>query len=280
MDLCRPYDYQGWWGAAAVGRASFYSWARGHPAVPRRRARLRPAGTRRARRIWPAFVLAALLAVGLGFAWGFLVQLTAFWITDVRGPNQLAWIGAGFLSGMFSTIVLFPAWLEAVARALPFAAMVQLPAEVFLGKHRGLELLARARSSRPRGWSPSSPSAGWCWPGPCGSWWCSVAEPSSGAPAELAHGLPAAGRRPHAGRLAVPHLVLPLPRRAGRGGGRRLPRDRHDLHERRRARRLVGGGGGAPVRPVGRVVRARRPAHQPGRERVDPDQGTAPSTSS
>ena len=31
MDLCRPYDYQGWWGAAAVGRASFYSWARGIP---------------------------------------------------------------------------------------------------------------------------------------------------------------------------------------------------------------------------------------------------------
>ena len=82
-----------------------------------------------------------MLAVGLGFAYGFLVQLTAFWITDVRGPNQLAWIAAGFLSGMFSTIVLFPAGLEAVARALPFAWMVQLPAEVFLGKHQGLDLL-------------------------------------------------------------------------------------------------------------------------------------------
>ena len=91
--------------------------------------------------MWPAFVVSVVLAVGLGFAWGFLVQLTAFWITDVRGPNQLAWIAAGFLSGMFSTIVLFPAGLEAVARALPFASMIQLPVEVFLGKHQGLDLL-------------------------------------------------------------------------------------------------------------------------------------------
>ena len=140
MDLCRPYDYQGWWGAAAVGRASFYSWARGIPPF------LAGALVFDLRLpddawIWPAFVISALLAVGLGFAYGFLVQLTAFWITDVRGPNQLAWIAAGFLSGMFSTIVLFPAGLEAVARALPFAGMVQLPAEVFLGKHQGFDLL-------------------------------------------------------------------------------------------------------------------------------------------
>jgi ABC-2 type transport system permease protein len=140
MDLCRPYDYQGWWGAAAVGRASFYSWARGIPPFLAGALvfDLRLPGDAW---IWPAFVLTVLFAVGLGFAWGFLVQLTAFWITDVRGPNQLAWIGAGFLSGMFSTIVLFPAGLEAVARALPFSGMVQLPAEVFLGKHRGVGLL-------------------------------------------------------------------------------------------------------------------------------------------
>ena len=30
-------------------------------------------------------------------------------------------------------ISLFPGWLEAVARALPFASMIQLPAEIYLG---------------------------------------------------------------------------------------------------------------------------------------------------
>ena len=92
-----------------------------------------------------------MLAVGLGFAWGFLVQLTAFWITDVRGPNQLAWIGAGFLSGMFSTIVAVPG----VARGRGPSAAVRrrwcsCPAEVFLGKHRGLG--SPACAPRPGAW--------------------------------------------------------------------------------------------------------------------------------
>ena len=124
----------------ALGRASFYSWARGIPPFVAGALvfdlRVPDDWT-----IWAAFVVSVSLAACVGFAFGFLVQLTAFWITDVRGPNQLAWIAAGFLSGMFSTIVLFPAGLEAVARALPFAGMVQLPAEVFLGKHQGFDLL-------------------------------------------------------------------------------------------------------------------------------------------
>jgi ABC-2 type transport system permease protein len=140
MDLCRPYDYQGWWAAAAYGRASFYSWARGIPPFLAGGLAfdLRVPDTWS---VWIAFAVSALMAVGLGFAWGFLVQLTAFWITDVRGPNQIAWIVAGFLSGMFGTIVVFPGWLEALARALPFASMIQVPGEVFLGKHEGLDLL-------------------------------------------------------------------------------------------------------------------------------------------
>jgi ABC-2 type transport system permease protein len=139
MDLCRPYDYQGWWGAAAYGRATFYAWARGIPPFLMGglvfEVRLPDAWW-----IWPAFVVSTLLAVGVGFAWGFLIQLSAFWITDVGGPAQRGWMAAPFFSGMFVTIVLFPAWLEAIARALPFASMIQIPAEVFLGKHRGVDL--------------------------------------------------------------------------------------------------------------------------------------------
>ncbi|MGH9275282.1 MAG: ABC-2 family transporter protein, partial [Acidimicrobiales bacterium] len=80
------------------------------------------------------------LGVGVAFGWRYLVQLTAFWLLDVRGANQLAWLTAQFLSGAFVPIVFFPGWLEATARALPFASMLQLPVEVWLGRYDGVEV--------------------------------------------------------------------------------------------------------------------------------------------
>jgi ABC-2 type transport system permease protein len=139
MDLCRPYDYQGWWAATALGKASFYLWARGVPPFVAGAVvfDMRLPGEWW---MWPAFVASTALAVGIAFAFGFVLQLTAFWIVDVRGPNQLGWVVGQFLSGAFVPLVLFPAWLEPTLRALPFAGMIQLPVEVFLGKHAGWEL--------------------------------------------------------------------------------------------------------------------------------------------
>ena len=95
-----------------------------------------------------AFVVSVALAVGVAFGWRYLLQLTAFWLLDVRGANQLGWLTAQFLSGAFLPIVFFPDWLEAAARALPFASMLQLPVEVWLGRYDG----ARApRGVRPPG---------------------------------------------------------------------------------------------------------------------------------
>jgi len=141
MDLCRPYDYQGWWAAVAVGKASFYAWARGVPPfiVGALVLHLRlPENWW----IWPAFLLASALGVGIAFAMRFLLQLAAFWIIDVRGPNQVGWITAQFLSGLFVPVVLFPDSIEPLVRAMPFASMINMPVEVFLGRHRGGDLLA------------------------------------------------------------------------------------------------------------------------------------------
>jgi ABC-2 type transport system permease protein len=91
--------------------------------------------------MWPAFGLSVLLAMAVGFAWGFLLQLAVFWVLDVRGPVQLGWLLANFLSGMLLPLVLLPDAVEGVARRLPFASMLQVPADVFLGKVRGLDLL-------------------------------------------------------------------------------------------------------------------------------------------
>ena len=139
MDLCRPYDYQGWWAAVAFGKAWFYVLARGVPpfVVASMFFDLRlPSDWW----LWPAFALAVFLGVGIAFALRFIVQLLSFWIVDVRGPNQVVWVVAGYLGGMFAPIVLFPDWIEPTIRSLPFAYMIGVPIEVFLGSHRGAEL--------------------------------------------------------------------------------------------------------------------------------------------
>jgi ABC-2 type transport system permease protein len=139
MDLIRPYDYQGWWAAVAGGKALFYGWARGIPPFVAGSLVL---DTRLPDRwwIWPAFLASAALAVGACFALRFLVQLLAFWLTDVRGPNQIVAIAGGFLAGILVPLALLPSWLLPVARALPFASMLDAPIEVFLGRRAGAAL--------------------------------------------------------------------------------------------------------------------------------------------
>ena len=43
-------------------------------------------------------------------------------------------------SGFIMPLNFFPDWLEAVARVLPFAAMVQIPIDVFLEQVTGAEI--------------------------------------------------------------------------------------------------------------------------------------------
>jgi ABC-2 type transport system permease protein len=39
-----------------------------------------------------------------------------------------------FFSGMVLPLVVFPGWLGGLSRVLPWAALIQVPADVFLGK--------------------------------------------------------------------------------------------------------------------------------------------------
>lgn len=134
VDMYRPVDLQIWWLAAWMGRSAFTFLARGIPpmllgaVVFDLRLPDRPVE-------WLTFLVAILLASLVAFALRFCVNLTAFWLLDNRGVDQLVTLVLTFFGGLLIPVVLFPPWLEAVARALPFAAMVQLPAEVFLGRH-------------------------------------------------------------------------------------------------------------------------------------------------
>lgn len=140
VDLQRPYDQQGWWLAARFGTAAYHAVFRGVPPFVAGAIvfdlRLPAFGDA------CAFAVSLVLAITLTFGWSYLLQLTAFWLLDVRGPVQLGWLVAHFLSGMYIPIVFFPDGLESVARALPFCSMLQIPAEIWLGKHRGVDLLA------------------------------------------------------------------------------------------------------------------------------------------
>ncbi|MCP9947165.1 hypothetical protein LUX33_00965 [Actinomadura madurae] len=64
-----------------------------------------------------------------------------FWLHDDRGLSAVTLVMSLFFSGMILPLVVFPGWLGEVARALPWAAQIQVPADVFLGTYTGGALL-------------------------------------------------------------------------------------------------------------------------------------------
>lgn len=137
MDLYRPADFQGWWLASDLGRAGYELIARGVPpllaglAVFPMRLPTSPA-------TWAAFALCALLGVTVSFGLRYLVAIAGFWLLDGRGIISLHTMVALFFSGSLIPLVIFPGALGTAARLLPWAATVQVPGDVFLGRDAGL----------------------------------------------------------------------------------------------------------------------------------------------
>jgi ABC-2 type transport system permease protein len=138
-DLQRPLDFQRYWLAQDLGRAAYHALFRGVPPflIGALAFDVRfPADAV----LWLAFPLSVVLAVVASFGFRFLFNLGAFWLVDYRGVAIIAMVISTFFSGQLIPIVLFPSWLSHLAWALPFAAMVQAPIEVFLGHARGAQL--------------------------------------------------------------------------------------------------------------------------------------------
>lgn len=140
VDLYRPVDFQGWWLATDLGRAAFHLLARGvvptlagalvfHTHLPR------------SPYVWAAFLLSVLLAVVVSFGLRFLVSLTGFWLHDSEGIRSVMLVVAMFFSGMLLPISLFPGLLGEIAPVLPWAALIQVPTDVFLERRTGSALL-------------------------------------------------------------------------------------------------------------------------------------------
>jgi viologen exporter family transport system permease protein len=88
-------------------------------------------------RVTPQGVVVCLIlgvgAITLKAMFEILIGLTAFWVEDTQ-PAE--WIYNKLLftiGGLFLPLELFPAWLAAVARALPFASIMYAPARAFVG---------------------------------------------------------------------------------------------------------------------------------------------------
>ena len=92
--------------------------------------------------VWIAFVVSLALAVVVSFGYRALYNLASFWFLDHRGMLMLAITAANIFSGFVIPIRFFPGWLEAIALATPFPAMVQLPIDIFVGRTVGLDMVS------------------------------------------------------------------------------------------------------------------------------------------
>jgi ABC-2 type transport system permease protein len=83
---------------------------------------------------WAAFLVALLLATLVSFGIRYLVALSVFWLMDGMGVNQVLMITGIFFSGMTLPLNVFPGAFGEVVRVLPWAAQIQMPADVLMGE--------------------------------------------------------------------------------------------------------------------------------------------------
>lgn len=141
VDLYRPVDLQLWWLTADLGRAAFHLLARGIAPVTLG-AFLFELALPTSPLVWLAFLASVALSVVVSFGLRYLFALSAFWLLDGTGLNMLSILLSMFFSGMLLPLTVFPGLFGEVVRVLPWAATLQVPADVLLGEYRGAELLS------------------------------------------------------------------------------------------------------------------------------------------
>jgi ABC-2 type transport system permease protein len=70
-----------------------------------------------------------------------LLNVSAFWTTDARGLGSIALAASLFLGGFVVPIRYFPDWLQPIVLALPFASITQTPADLFVERIQGADVL-------------------------------------------------------------------------------------------------------------------------------------------
>jgi ABC-2 type transport system permease protein len=132
LDLVRPASLQLWCMAEDLGRAGYLFLVRGGPPLLLGAALFGvvwPSGPGH----WAAFLMSFLAGWTISFAWRYLVALSVCWLVDDRGVNSCSLILTTLFSGLMLPLTLVPGELGEIVRATPWAAMVQAPADVYLG---------------------------------------------------------------------------------------------------------------------------------------------------
>jgi ABC-2 type transport system permease protein len=81
----------------------------------------------------PLFALSVLLAVVGSLAARFLVNATAYWLHDARGPIILWTLSASVLAGLYFPLRFLPDWLTVTLWvATPFPGLMQTPLDVLV----------------------------------------------------------------------------------------------------------------------------------------------------
>ncbi|MGI5455206.1 ABC transporter permease [Streptomyces sp. CA-249302] len=133
VDLYRPADLQLWWLASDLGRSLFQLLGRG--VVPFAFGALFfPMALPTEAGPWAACLVALLLAMLVSFAIRYLAALSAFWLMDGMGVSQAVMITGVFFSGIVLPLNAFPGGLGDLVRVLPWAAQIQMPADVLMGE--------------------------------------------------------------------------------------------------------------------------------------------------
>jgi ABC-2 type transport system permease protein len=141
-DLARPFSYLGYWLARDYGRAAYFVLFRGFPTLVFGQLTLGgglrwPDGPA----MWLAFGLSLVLASTVSFAFRFLFNISAFWTIDARGMGGMLSAVVLFLGGFVVPLRFFPDWLQPLLLALPFAAIIQVPVDIFVGQLSGFAVL-------------------------------------------------------------------------------------------------------------------------------------------
>lgn len=130
-ELMKPISYYGYWLSQDIGRALCHALTRFIPTfiIGLALFDLTPASAGR----WGLFAFSVCCALIVSFAFRFMLNAAAFWMTDVAGIRAMALVATNFLSGLLVPLAFFPAWLRAIAELLPFQTFIMIPVNVYLG---------------------------------------------------------------------------------------------------------------------------------------------------
>lgn len=139
-DLMKPIDYQLFVLSRQLGRSLYYFFFRGLPifAVMAIFFRWNPPHSWQALLLFfPSLALAAVIT----FSFSFITGISAFWLLDASGVQQIIGGIGIFLSGFLIPISFFPAGFDKICEWLPFAGQSYIPVAIYLGKYVGGQMV-------------------------------------------------------------------------------------------------------------------------------------------